>query len=189
MSDIYFSKILEFYKLDYNNLNTLLDIIQHRKDIPLRLIEWFVTNYSKKYNIIYKFKKNGKYEIFEVFTEYRIQLKNHNKKHFDPFCRGPTLTLSYIDKNTQQEISFITAYRQLNFFKWAIENRIIDYIDKHFQNILTDMIKYKPSKSTISTLSNSDTDSKNSKKKKNELSVPSYITFNVITPQDIEELK
>ena len=33
----------------------------------------------------------------------------------------------------------ITTVGQLNFFKWAIENKIIDYIKEHLESIDTDM--------------------------------------------------
>jgi hypothetical protein len=32
-----------------------------------------------------------------------------------------------------------TTIGQLNFFKWAIENRILDYIEQNFEDIETDM--------------------------------------------------
>ena len=44
------SKIIEFYK-DSNNLNIFLDIVLQKTNISLRVLDWFVTNYSKKYNI------------------------------------------------------------------------------------------------------------------------------------------
>ena len=36
------------------NINKLLEIVEGRSVISLRLIDWFVTNYSKKNNVMYK---------------------------------------------------------------------------------------------------------------------------------------
>ena len=41
-------KLLEYYNKD-NNLEKILSIINGESTISLRLIDWFSTNYSKKY--------------------------------------------------------------------------------------------------------------------------------------------
>lgn len=190
------NNIINFYKKDYNNLVKLLEITVYKNNIPLRLIEWFVTNYTKKNKISYKFydKINESYTQVDVYNSYKIQLQGYGKELFDPFCRGSRIVLSYIDIDTQQEKEFTTAYKQLNFFKWVIENKIIDYIKKHYEEIYTDMNinnrnrNYTRNKSLYSVES-SDTMSGNSiKKKKSELSTPSYISFSVTNNNEIELL-
>jgi hypothetical protein len=52
--------------------------------VSLRSIDWFVTNYSKKNNIV--IKNNGQY--INVFQDYKNQLKGYSKKYFDPFRRN-----------------------------------------------------------------------------------------------------
>ena len=53
--DLLMSSLQDFYK-DDNNLNTMLKIINGKTKISLRIIDWFVTNYSKKYNTNYPLK-------------------------------------------------------------------------------------------------------------------------------------
>jgi hypothetical protein len=112
----------------------------------LRSIDWFITNYSKKnntYYLVYNDKLgnpsfseiDNKYRVnMNVFHSYKSQLKAYSKKKFDPFCRRDRL-LFEIDK----EHSVETTIGQLNFFKWAISNLILDYIEIHKDEIEQDM--------------------------------------------------
>ena len=69
-----------------------------------------------------------------VFHSYKSQLKAYSKKRFDPFCRRDRLLFKIDDKS-----SIETTIGQLNFFKWAISNLIIDYIEINKQDIENDM--------------------------------------------------
>ena len=62
------------------------------------------------------------------------QLKAYSKKNFDPFCRRERINFFY---NTDKSIT--TTVGQLNFFKWAIDNNILDYINEHLEKIDSDM--------------------------------------------------
>jgi hypothetical protein len=146
------SILLDSLKQYYNNeknMNKLLEVIlQTNSKISLRIIDWFVTNYSKKKNIyysIYKDKKGVKTfdsennEIlrqFNTYHAYKSQLKSYSKKKFDPFCRRERIHFEY-DKDKKIE----TTIGQLNFFKWAIDNLIIDYILENYSEIEEDMTK------------------------------------------------
>jgi hypothetical protein len=128
--DILLIPITDFFS-DPKNLDLLLGIlITGKYKISLRIIDWFVTNYSKKHNLV--IEKNGK--PFIVFLEYKSQLKAYSKKQFDPFCRRSRIHYEY-EKNKK----FETTIGQLNFFRWAIENLIIDHIMKHYDDIEKDM--------------------------------------------------
>jgi hypothetical protein len=128
--DILLIPITDFFS-DANNLDLLLGIlITGKYKISLRIIDWFVTNYSKKHNLV--IQKNGK--PFIVFLEYKSQLKAYSKKQFDPFCRRSRIHYEY-----EKGKKFETTIGQLNFFRWAIENLIIDYIMKHYNDIEKDM--------------------------------------------------
>ena len=127
-------------------LNKIITILKG-ESISLRLIDWFVTNYCKKFNILYNkydFKEEQKDKTKEelqsfdnfiiVHNNYKGQLKNYSKRNFDPFCRRNRIRFYYEDNKY-----FITTVGQLNFFKWALENHIIDYISKHIKEIDIDM--------------------------------------------------
>ena len=63
---------------------------------------------------------------------------------FDPFCRRERIYFNYdtdndTDNDNKDKKYLITTVGQLNFFKWMIENNIIDYIIKNYENIESDM--------------------------------------------------
>jgi hypothetical protein len=122
---------MKFYRTN-GNLQKMLKIIKSETKISLRIIDWFVTNYAKKnYTII----QNGT-ERFKVHLGYKQKLKAYNKKKFDPFCRWDRITVPYDESG---EILIETTIGQLNFFKWAIENKVVDYIEENYETIEKDM--------------------------------------------------
>jgi hypothetical protein len=129
------TNLLKFYEQN-NNLDIMLQIINGHSKISLRIIDWFATNYAKKYFTVYAI--NNEYSKgsrrFKVYVDYKLKLKAYSKKRFDPFCRWDRITIPY--KNG----AFIqTTIGQLNFFKWAIENDIVQYIEQHYDTIEDDM--------------------------------------------------
>ena len=124
-----------------NNIERLKEILDGVGDVSLRLIDWFVTNYSKKNNVMYNLKdfnaddKPANFnDLFNVFNNYKSQLKSFNKKNFDPFCRRARIHFYYV-----KDKFISTTVGQLNFFKWLLENHIIDYIKLHIKEIEDDM--------------------------------------------------
>ena len=69
--------------------------------------------------------QTNKSNRFKVYEDYKLKLKAYSKKRFDPFCRWERIQVP-ITPNS--EYSFETTIGQMNFFKWALENNIIDYI-------------------------------------------------------------
>ena len=144
-NDLLTTSLLNFFTND-NNINIFTPVIHGDSKISLRVIDWFVTNYSKKNNISYfitddnqiEFDSDNlsgkKYKQFVVYLDYKLQLKGYQKKQFDPFCRRSRIDFFY---KTDKYI--VTTVGQLNFFKWAISNKILDYIDKHLKTIELDM--------------------------------------------------
>ena len=140
MSDILLESLKIFYE-NPKNKEKLLDILNNHNNISLRIIDWFVTNYSKKYNTSYMIN-NNKIDInneysdskqFNIFYSYKTQLKSYSKKKFDPFCRRDRIEFK-IDNE-----KIISTIGQLNFFKWAINNLIIEYISMNYKEIENDM--------------------------------------------------
>ena len=122
-NDILLPSINNFYN-DEKNKTTLLNILDKSSGISLRNLEWFITNYSKKTNLMYK-TNEGK--IFSVHCAYKSTLDGYSKKLFDPFCRSDKI--SYKVPGTTDEIN--TTLAQLNFIKWCIKNGIINYIKEN----------------------------------------------------------
>ena len=158
-------------------MEKMLSIINGMSPISLRIVDWFTTNYAKKnftlYNIPYNGVPNGK--RFKVYVDYKLKLKAYSKKRFDPFCRWDRISIPYKDGTYIQ-----TTIGQLNFFKWALENQVINYISDNYDTIENDM-NNRNSSSKRREIVNS---SKNiTRKKREELSI--YASKN-IKKEDVE---
>jgi hypothetical protein len=157
--------LLEFYKNE-DNLNTLLPIIQGESNLSLRVIDWFVTKYARNNKgVIYDIQlDNGMKEKFMVHLRYKAQLKAYSKKQFDPFCRRERIYL-FLDHDGKKSNStpVETTVGQLNFFRWAIENNVIEYIENNLDDI-NQCIKKDDTKNRKRRGKNSK-NSKNTKKK------------------------
>ena len=132
-NDLLLNKLMNFYNKD-NNLEKMLNIINGKSKISLRIVDWFVTNYSKKNYIVYDILKNNINNRFKVYNNYKLNLKAYSKKRFDPFCRWERINIPYKDNEYIQ-----TTIGQLNFFKWALQNGVIDYIENNYSDIEKDM--------------------------------------------------
>lgn len=177
-NELLMQNLTHFYK-DKTNLNKMMKIINGESKISLRIVDWFVTNYAKKYYTVYdihvplihpRTKSDGTMEYtevqrFKVYNDYKLKLKSYSKKRFDPFCRWERINIPY-DNNTDME----TTIGQLNFFKWAIENDIIEYIEQHHDAIERDMNE-RNSTSIRKRNSNDDTTTAKTRKKREELSI------------------
>jgi hypothetical protein len=140
---------LRQYFSNEQHLTKIREILNGESKMSLRVIDWFVTNYSKKNNIYYVITDDGQmfecmdgneidmsknYKLFVVFQDYKSQLKGYQKKQFDPFCRRSRIKFYY---NATEY--FYTTVGQLNFFRWAISNNVLDYIDHNLEDIESDM--------------------------------------------------
>jgi hypothetical protein len=131
--DLLMQSLINFFT-NRENLDHVIPIITGKSSISLRILDWFVTNYSKKNNIHYQIILNDKIKNFIVYLDYKAQLKAYSKRQFDPFCRRERI--SFIDHDNNE---LITTVGQLNFFRWAIENNILEYISLHYNIIENDM--------------------------------------------------
>ena len=128
-NDLLLNKLLEFYA-ENNNMKKMISIITGDSRISLRIVDWFATNYAKKYYTVYDV--NGK--RFKVYNDYKLNLKAYSKKRFDPFCRWERISIPY-----EKDVFIQTTIGQLNFFKWAIQNGIVTYIENNYAEIESDM--------------------------------------------------
>jgi hypothetical protein len=130
-NNLLLNNLLKFYAQD-DNMDYMLRIIIGESKISLRIIDWFATIYAKKYYTLYSIHTTGR--RFKVYVDYKLKLKAYSKKRFDPFCRWDRINVPYKgDKYIQ------TTIGQLNFFKWALENDVIRYIEENYANIEKDM--------------------------------------------------
>jgi len=163
--DLLMQSLISFFT-NRNNLDKVIPIIMGKSDISLRILDWFVTNFSKKNNINYPVSVNDKFKNFIVYLDYKSQLKAYSKRQFDPFCRRERI--SFIDHDNNE---LITTVGQLNFFRWAIENNILDYIEINFDVIEMDM------NNSLRNLYKKK-DGENKRRKRTELSISATKTVN-----------
>lgn len=129
-NDLLMTNLMKFYDED-NNLEKMLKIINGESPISLRIIDWFATNYAKKFFTVYEVGANKR---FKVYVDYKLKLKAYSKRRFDPFCRWDRITIPYGNGTFIQ-----TTIGQLNFFKWALENGVVAYIENNYATIEDDM--------------------------------------------------
>lgn len=164
-NDLLLQNLEKFYK-NTDHLKNMISIINGESKISLRIVDWFVTNYSKKHFIVYNVSSEmGDVHRFKVYHDYKLKLKSYSKRRFDPFCRWERIQFPYLDNSYVE-----TTIGQLNFFKWSIENNILQYIDQHYEDIENDMnlrnAGAKNSNEKISSL-----DATKTRKKREELSI------------------
>ena len=129
------NKLLKYYE-NKENITSMLSIINGESSISLRIVDWFVTNFAKEYFTQYEITKDdGSKTRFKVYNDYKLKLKAYSKKRFDPFCRWERINIPYTDGTSIQ-----TTLGQLNFFKWALENNVIKYINDNYKLIERDIM-------------------------------------------------
>ena len=133
-NDLLLTTLMKFYEnRDY--LKRMVSIINGESKITLRIVDWFVTNFAKKYFTVYDIPNHLNELIrFKVYHEYKLKLKAYAKVRFDPFCRWERISIPFDESNYME-----TTLGQLNFFKWAIENKIVDFIEENYALIESDM--------------------------------------------------
>ncbi len=122
-----------------DDIDKIMPYLLGTAPISLRLIDFFVTNYCRKNFISYPL--NG--QEFLVYVSYKSQLKAYSKQFFDPNCRRERIVFQI-----QGHEAFRTTVGQLNFFRWAFENRILDYIQDHYEDIQNDRMSYGSKRSS-----------------------------------------
>lgn len=128
--DLLLNSLQDFYKNE-EYMKKIVDIMNKKSDISRRLLDWFVTNYSKKYRI---FLNNND---IDVYQDYKLKLKSFGKVNFDPFCRETRVKFQYDSENKDNYIE--TSPGQLCFFKWCLDSKILDYVKENVVDIKKDM--------------------------------------------------
>ena len=150
---------MRFYE-NKESLKRMVSIINGESKISLRIVDWFVTNFAKKNFTVYELSEVQ--SRFKVYNDYKLKLKAYSKKRFDPFCRWERISIPYDDDNYME-----TTIGQLNFFKWTIENKIIEFIEENYETIESDM----NSRNSTSKRKEALEEGTKTRKKREELSV------------------
>jgi hypothetical protein len=172
-NELLLNNLMEFYKDEYN-ISKMLKIITGESKISLRIVDWFATNYAKKYYTLYDIEVNENIRRFKVYFDYKLKLKAYSKKRFDPFCRWDRISIPY-----KNDTCIETTIGQLNFFKWALENKVINYIEENYMEIEKDM----NNRNSTSKRKELSLDNGKTRKKREELSISATKS---IKKEDIE---
>ncbi len=149
MSQFLLEKLTCFYNVQ-ENFNRMIEIVEKNK-ISLRIIEWYVTIYSK-------------YKNKQIHINYKNKLKGLHKTNFDVYCRSTRNIITRDGKiqNNNVIIDFKcqsgvckTTIAQLNFYKWIIENKVLEYIYNDYTNVYQEFKEYEYQKSLKRKLINS----------------------------------
>jgi hypothetical protein len=172
-NELLLNNLMEFYK-DENNISRMLKIITGESKISLRIVDWFATNYAKKYYTLYDIESSDISRRFKVYFDYKLKLKAYSKKRFDPFCRWDRISIPYKNGTCIE-----TTIGQLNFFKWALENKVIHFIEENYEVIEKDM----NNRNSTSKRKDNVVDNGKTRKKREELSISATKS---IKKEDIE---
>jgi hypothetical protein len=170
-NDLLLKNLIIFYDTDLNgsfnvnnNLDKMIRIITGESKISLRIVDWFATNYAKKYYTLFIIEQTSDNisRRFKVYDDYKLKLKAYSKKRFDPFCRWDRISIPYTKGKFIE-----TTIGQLNFFKWALENKVIEYVEQNYDTIEKDMNNRNSTSKRKETL----VDNSKTRKKREELSI------------------
>ena len=116
-----------YYNENPESMRKMYDIVSG-SGMSLRIIDFLCTNYAKTRDVVYYIDRKP----FNLFLAYKGQLKAYSKMQFDPFRRHERIHISCPYADTKR---LETTVAQLNFFKWAIENKVVEYCIKNLTDI------------------------------------------------------
>jgi len=117
---------LQKFYAGHPEIEKVITYLNGEAPLSLRIIDWFVTKYSRK-NFI-RYPLNG--HEFIVYLSYKGQLKAYSKQYFDPNCRRERIMFQIPGYE-----AFMTTIGKLNFFRWALDSNILEYIEVHEDEI------------------------------------------------------
>ena len=115
----------KFFNNHPHHIQKMVNIVEAKSNISLRIIDWFIEYYLEDNNLSY------------INTAYKSTLSLYGKQYFDPFKRAHRIDYKYMENDSDKVLE--TSIGQLNFFKWAFENNVIDLIEKNLLKIRNHM--------------------------------------------------
>jgi hypothetical protein len=169
--ELVISSLQRFYS-NHPEIEKVLTYLNGEAPLSLRIIDWFVTKYSRK-NFI-RYPLNG--QDFLVYLSYKGQLKAYSKQYFDPNCRRERIMFK-IPGHEQ----FMTTIGKLNFFRWALESKILDYIEAHEEEIRTGYNSYLKETTQTQKRNKNDTASSTDSVESTNTTISTATTSTVVT--------
>ena len=113
-----------------------------RDVVSLRLLDWFMTNYSKKKQTCWVVSDDRKSDrVVRAHEDYVAENRNWKRVLFDCFQRRTRIRFEDPDA---PGVWHTTTVAQLNFMRFANELGIYDYVTEHRALIEADMTRSQP---------------------------------------------
>jgi hypothetical protein len=164
------SSLQQYFRSNPNSLRIFVEIVSNRSTVvSLRLLDWLVTNYVTTRAIPGE-TPEGRSERLNLYYKYSPHLDSYTKVWFDPFARKSadkgspkvrfytrTCEYSTTRESSEEEEEFHdfvwTTAGQLNFFRVAIEEGLIQYAFDQHERIQTHMVEGLAARKRTKTLS------------------------------------
>ena len=128
--ELLLSSVLAWYNREADRVEQLMQFIERNKCLSLRVIDWFVTNYSRNTPIM--LERDGLPR--DLYKDYHTNLSCYKKKYMDPFARRKRITIEIFGK-TQRT----STIGQLNFFRWFLGSNIRQLLDERKHAVENEM--------------------------------------------------
>ena len=80
---LYYKSVNRYFrKADQESIKKMVAIIEGDSSISLRLLDWYVTKYASRNKISYDSDNSIDIDRFNVYINYKSQLKSYKKKYF-----------------------------------------------------------------------------------------------------------
>lgn len=111
--------------------DVLVPLVNQECGISLRALDWLVTNYSKKWNIVCRGQCGA---LFNIYHGYKVALSHFRRRNFDPFRRRNRIKIRIREHSVCE-----STVGQCNFLHWAHSNGVLSYAIENAKDIETDM--------------------------------------------------
>ena len=125
-SIIILQSVTSYFLKNKNNYLSFSNIINNKNKITVNFINWFITVHCEN-NIVFI---NDKL----IYSSFKTANKYYSKKYFNPLRKVDNIKVMI------NNIELETSVCQLNFFKWAYTNGIVEYVHKNYLKLLDEYI-------------------------------------------------
>jgi hypothetical protein len=116
------SSLASYYSTEVQQ-KLLAPMLSQTTGTSLRALDWLVTNFSKRHNVVCRDTRG---RLFNIHQGYKVALSVNKRRHFDPFRRRTRVRV----QSDRGEVLESTV-GQLNFLHWASERGVLGYLDAH----------------------------------------------------------
>ena len=147
-SELVLASAVKYFAARPAERRALAALVQGQTDVSLRLLDWFVTHHAHSHSVLdwiddatgavhdaypIAARDPARVRKFALYQDYRAQLRAFTKTTFDPFRRHGRVT--FVVSDAPCLVTVETTTGQLNFFRWAFQNRVVEYVRAHLTEL------------------------------------------------------